>query len=61
MKMSALSVYLIGVVVLVGGIAYAAHLSGLDPKWIAAGAIVLLGAGIMAAVAKTRTKDPPAS
>jgi len=60
MKMSALSVYLIGVVVLIVGVGYAAHLAGVPDKWILALGIVLVGAGIISAVVKTRTKDPPA-
>jgi hypothetical protein len=61
MKMTALSVYLIGVVVLILGVGYAAHLAGLPDKWLAALSIVLIGAGIISAVVKTRTKDPPAA
>jgi hypothetical protein len=52
--------YVIGMVVLIGGLAYGAHLAGLAPQWIAVGAIVLIGLGIVMAVSKTRQKDPPA-
>jgi hypothetical protein len=40
------------------GLIYAAHLMHLPPHWIGAGAIVLLGVGILSAVKATRQKDP---
>lgn len=57
--MSSLGIYLVGIVVLVAGLAYGAHLAGLAPQWIGVGAIVLLGIGIVTAVSRTRSKDPP--
>ena len=57
--MSSLAIYLLGMVVLIGGLAYGAHLAGLASQWIAVGAIVLLGIGIVTAVSRTRSKDPP--
>jgi len=57
--MSSLAIYLLGIVVLVGGLAYGAHLAGLANQWIAVGAIALLGIGIVTAVSRTRSKDPP--
>lgn len=58
--MSSFAMYVVGMVVLIGGLAYGAHLAGLAPQWIAVGAIVLIGLGIVMAVSKTRQKDPPA-
>jgi hypothetical protein len=58
--MSSFAIYVVGMVVLIGGLAYGAHLAGLAPQWIAVGAIVLIGLGIVMAVSKTRQKDPPA-
>jgi len=58
--MSSFAIYVVGMVVLIGGLAYGAHLAGLAPQWIAVGAIVLIGIGIVMAVSKTRQKDPPA-
>ncbi|HWA21328.1 MAG TPA: hypothetical protein VG735_02910 [Caulobacterales bacterium] len=43
--------------VLTGGLAFGAHLAGLPQTWIMVGALVVLGFGVMVAVAKTRTKD----
>lgn len=57
--MSSFAMYVVGMVVLIGGLAYGAHLAGLAPQWIAVGAIVLIGLGIVMAVSKTRQKDPP--
>jgi hypothetical protein len=49
--------YVFGLVVLLIGGVYGAHLLHVPQAWIAVGALVMLGFGVMAAVAKTRTKD----
>ena len=53
------ALYLLGVVVLAAGLAYAASLAGLGAQWIGAGVIVIIGIGIVTAVSRTRSKDPP--
>lgn len=58
--MSSFAIYLVGMLVLIGGLAYGASLAGLSTQWIAVGVVVLLGIGIVTAVSKTKTKDPPA-
>ena len=58
--MSSLGIYLVGIIVLIAGLAYGASLAGLATQWIAVGAVVLLGIGIVTAVSRTRSKDPPA-
>jgi hypothetical protein len=58
--MSSFAIYLVGMLVLIGGLAYGASLAGLATQWIAVGVVVLLGIGIVTAVSKTKTKDPPA-
>ncbi|GAB3311695.1 hypothetical protein [Luteimonas notoginsengisoli] len=58
--MSSFALYLIGMLVVIGGLAYGASLAGLAPQWIAVGVVVLLGIGILSGVSKTRRKDPPA-
>jgi hypothetical protein len=58
--MSSFGLYLIGMLVVIGGLAYGASLAGLAPQWIAVGVVVLLGIGILSGVSKTRRKDPPA-
>ncbi len=52
------SLYLVGFILLVGGLAYGASLLGLAPQWIAVGVVILLGIGIFTGVTKTRQKDP---
>ncbi|PIW69335.1 MAG: hypothetical protein COW08_07715 [Ignavibacteriales bacterium CG12_big_fil_rev_8_21_14_0_65_30_8] len=55
--MSNFAIYLIGTVVLAGGLGFAAHLLGVSPTWITVGVIVMLGIGIMGGVRKTRLKE----
>lgn len=43
---------------MIGGLIYAAHLMHMPGRWIAVGAIILLGVGILSAVKATRQKDP---
>lgn len=56
--MSSLTIFIIGFVILIAGLAYGASLAGMPPQWIAVGAVVLAGIGIVMGVSKTRTKDP---
>ena len=57
--MSAFSIYVIGFLVLLGGLGYGAYLLNVPTQWIAVGALVMIGFGVMSAVARTKTKDPP--
>ena len=57
--MSSFALYLIGMIVVIGGLAFVATLMHVPNQWIIGGAVVLLGAGILGAVTKTRSKDPP--
>lgn len=50
--------YTIGFAILIGGLIYGAYLVHMPTHWIVAGAIVLLGLGILSAVKATRQKDP---
>ena len=50
--------YAIGYAIMIGGLIYGAHLLHMPARWIAVGAIVLLGAGILSGVKATRQKDP---
>ena len=52
--MSAFATYLIGFLVVIVGLVIAAYLAGAPPVWIAVGAIVLLGIGIVTATSRTR-------
>jgi hypothetical protein len=50
--------YSIGFVIVVAGLVYGAHLMHMPAQWIAVGAIVLIGIGILSGVKATRQKDP---
>lgn len=56
--MSSFALYLVGMLVVIGGLAYGATLAGLATHWIIVGAVVLLGIGILGGVSRTRQKDP---
>jgi hypothetical protein len=51
-------IYAIGFAILISGLIYGAYLVHMPGHWIAVGAIVLLGAGILSGVKATRQKDP---
>jgi hypothetical protein len=51
-------VYLIGTLLVVVGLAYAASRLGVAQGWIIAGALVVIGLGLMGGIVKTRQKDP---
>jgi hypothetical protein len=50
--------YAIGFASVIGGLIYAACLLHIPAHWIAVGAVVLLGLGILSGVKATRQKDP---
>jgi hypothetical protein len=50
--------YAIGFAIMIGGLIYGAHLMHMPTHWIAVGAIVLLGVGVLSGVKATRQKDP---
>lgn len=51
-------VYMIGMLLVVGAIAYGMSFIGVAGRWIAVVAIALTGLGIMGAIVKTRQKEP---
>ena len=51
------ALFLIGLALLVGGVAWAMITAGIAPVYVGITCIIVLGIGIMAAVSKTRTKD----
>ncbi len=51
------ALFLIGLALLVGGVAWAMVTAGIAPVYIGITCIIVLGIGIMAAVSRTRTKD----
>lgn len=50
-------IYAAGFAIMIGGLAYAAHLVHLPTHWIVAGAVVLIGVGILSGVKAMRQKD----
>jgi hypothetical protein len=57
--MSTFMIYAIGFLIFLGGAIYGATLLNVPNQWIAVGALVLLGLGIVFGVGKTRQKDVP--
>lgn len=55
------ALYVIGFIIFVAGLAWAASTAGIPQLYIAIGAVILLGIGIFTAVTHTRAKDPPAA
>ena len=51
-------VYLIGTLLVVAGLAYGASRLGISEVWIVAGALVIIGIGVMGGIVKTRQKEP---
>jgi hypothetical protein len=51
-------IYAVGYLILIAGVAYLAHLMHIPQHFIVAGAIILLGIGVVTGVQSTRQKDP---
>jgi hypothetical protein len=52
-------IYIVGFLILIGGLIYGATILHIATHWIAVGAIVLLGLAILKGVKATRQRDPP--
>lgn len=52
------TLYVVGFLILISGLAYGAHLMGVATQWILIGVLVLLGLGIATGATRTRQKDP---
>jgi hypothetical protein len=50
-------IYIVGFLILIGGLICGATIMHLPLHWIVVGAVVLLGAGILSAVKATRQRD----
>jgi len=53
-----LSIYILGFVILIAGLAYGASLAGLATQWIVVGVLVLIGLAVASGVTRTRHRDP---
>ena len=56
--MSSFATYLIGFLILIVGLALAAYLLNVPAMWIAVGAVVLIGIGVLSATSRTKMRDP---
>ncbi len=52
------SLYVIGFIVLIIGLAMGAYLVHVPPRWIGVGVVVMAGIGIITGVTSTRRPDP---
>src|ERR1700739_3191520 len=57
--MSSFGLYVLGFVVLLGGVGYGAYLLHVPHTWIVVGALVIIGIGIMSDVTRTKHRDAP--
>ena len=55
------SLYIVGFIVLIAGLVWAATTAGVSQLYIMIGVVILLGIGIITGVSRTRSKDPPES
>lgn len=54
------ALYMIGLAVLIAGVAWGLVTAGLALTYVVIACLIIGGLGIMMAVSRTRTKDPPA-
>ncbi len=52
------SLYMVGYVILIIGLAIGAYLLHVPPRWIGVGVICMVGIGILTGVTSTRRPDP---
>jgi hypothetical protein len=55
------ALYMIGFLIFMAGVIWAAVVAGVPQLYIGIGALILIGIGIFSAVSKTRQKDPPST
>ena len=53
------AIYIVGLLVLLGGIAWGLVLAGVMATYIVITCLIVGGIGVMMAVSRTRAKDPP--
>lgn len=56
--MSSFAIYMMGLAVVIIGLAWGAARMGVPEVWIGIGITVLIGLGILSGVARTRRPDP---
>ncbi|HEY8485435.1 MAG TPA: hypothetical protein VIL13_12555 [Longimicrobiales bacterium] len=55
----AIALYILGFIVLIGGLAWAANLLGVPDVWIAVGAVILAGFAILVIASSVHSRQPP--
>lgn len=50
--------YIVGFLIMIGGLIYGATILHVSPQWIAVGTIILIGLAILKGVQATRGRDP---
>jgi hypothetical protein len=55
------ALYIIGFLIFIAGVAWAAMVAGVPQLYIIIGVVILFGLGIVMGVSRTRAKDPPAT
>jgi predicted MFS family arabinose efflux permease len=53
-------IYLTGIAIVIGGVAWGLMLAHVSPTYVMVACTIMLGAGVLTAVTRTRQKDPPA-
>jgi hypothetical protein len=51
-------IYLVGIILVIAGLVYAAAMLNLPTQWIVVATLVALGIGVVTAVKSTRQRDP---
>ena len=51
------TLYLVGLVIFVAGVAWGLSVAGISTTYIAIAAVIIVGLGILMGVSRTRTKD----
>ncbi|MEO8307649.1 MAG: hypothetical protein ABI616_06370 [Pseudomonadota bacterium] len=54
------ALFMVGLAILIGAIAWGLVTAGVATTYVAIACLLIAGIGIMMAVSRTRTKDPPA-
>jgi uncharacterized membrane protein YiaA len=60
-KTMSFALYMLGFLIFIVGVSWAAMVAGVPQTYIIIGAVILLGIGILSAVKRTRPKDPPST
>ena len=58
--MSKFSIFLIGYLIFVAGVAFGLAAAGLSSRWVLISVLILIGLGVAAGATGTKRDDPPA-